>query len=320
MTVGASRQSVRFGNPEELEASLSAVAGGVRFRPSGATELGGTASLARLGNVGLLAIDSDPLNAFIGPAHGFYGLTVNLNGAFNIAEGSRTQSYDRGSGHLLLPDREFDFRTIGQHTRVLGTNFFIDDLDAYAQRLDPSLDSLFPVVSSRISLSTPAGAGLVRYLTFVWGELTRGGGILQSELVAREIEDGLIAAFICALRESREHDRNDDSGTYDRRIAPAEEYLISRLCEPVSRAELADIAGMSLRSLSRVFKRRHGVGPMAFLKQRRLEAVRLELLSAEPAGTSVSEIAVRYGFSELGKFSVSYKAAFGESPSETLRS
>ena len=192
---------------------------------------------------------------------------MTLNDAFNIAEGSRIHSYDRRSGHLLLPDREFDFRTIGQHTRVLGTNFFIDDLDAYAQRLDPSLDSLCPLANSRISLSTPVGAGLVRYLIFVWGELTRGGGILQSELVAREIEDGLIAAFICALRESREHDRNDDSGTSDRRIARAEEYLISRLCEPVSRAELADIAGISLRSLSRAFKRRHGMGPMALLKQ-----------------------------------------------------
>jgi AraC-like DNA-binding protein len=319
MTVGVSRQNVRFANPEEFEASLAAMAGGVRFRPSSGTALGGTASLARLGNVGLLAIDSDPLNAFISPSHGFYGLTVTLNGAFNIAEGSRTQSYDRCSGHLLLPDRGFDFRTVGRRTRVLGTNFFIDDLDAYAQRLDPSIDSLCPSANSRIPLSTPAGAGLVRYLMFVWGELARGGGLLGSELVAKEIEDGLIAAFICALQEPRKQSPKDNTEATDRRISRAEEFLLSRPCQPVSRAELAEVAGMSIRSLSRGFKKRHGVGPITFLKHRRLEAARLELMTADPGSTSVSEIALRYGFSELGKFSVLYKATFHESPSETLR-
>ena len=59
------------------------------------------------------------------------------------------------------------------------------------------------------------------------------------------------------------------------------------------------------------FLKRHGVGPMSFLRLRRLDAARTELLTAEPGSTSVSEIALRYGFYELSKFSAAYKDAFG---------
>ena len=58
---------------------------------------------------------------------------------------------------------------------------------------------------------------------------------------------------------------------------------------------------------------------MEFLRQRRLEAARMELLLAEPGEKTVSEIALRYGFSQPSKFSTAYKKAFNERPSETLR-
>ena len=50
----------------------------------------------------------------------------------------------------------------------------------------------------------------------------------------------------------------------------------------------------------------------------RLSNARRALLSADGKLTKVTEIAVSFGFAELGRFSVEYKKAFGESPSQTL--
>jgi AraC-like DNA-binding protein len=43
------------------------------------------------------------------------------------------------------------------------------------------------------------------------------------------------------------------------------------------------------------------------------------LALANPAATTVTRIANNFGFSELGRFSVSFRVMFGEEPSETLR-
>jgi transcriptional regulator GlxA family with amidase domain len=57
---------------------------------------------------------------------------------------------------------------------------------------------------------------------------------------------------------------------------------------------------------------------MGFLKQRRLEAAREALEMAEPECTSVTGVALRYGFGNPGRFAAEYHKAFGEYPSETL--
>ena len=56
---------------------------------------------------------------------------------------------------------------------------------------------------------------------------------------------------------------------------------------------------------------------MAYLKRLRLEEVR-RLLLARRDGTSVSRIALDWGFEHLGRFASDYRQAFGETPSQTL--
>jgi transcriptional regulator GlxA family with amidase domain len=46
---------------------------------------------------------------------------------------------------------------------------------------------------------------------------------------------------------------------------------------------------------------------------------RSALLRADPATTSVAEIARKHQFLELGRFAVTYRTIFGEMPSTTLR-
>jgi transcriptional regulator GlxA family with amidase domain len=56
---------------------------------------------------------------------------------------------------------------------------------------------------------------------------------------------------------------------------------------------------------------------MASVRQARLRRVR-ELLT-DGSAASVTDAALRCGVTHLGRFSLDYRAAFGESPSETLQ-
>ena len=87
--------------------------------------------------------------------------------------------------------------------------------------------------------------------------------------------------------------------------------------ESVNVLELAQIAGVPLRQLQHDFKTYTGMSPAQWLRLRRLNGARRELLSS--AQTTVAEVAMNWSFWHLGRFSNSYRALFKELPSETLR-
>ena len=57
---------------------------------------------------------------------------------------------------------------------------------------------------------------------------------------------------------------------------------------------------------------------MRYMRTARYQKVREALSRAEPE-ESVGDIAAKWGFSHMGRFSVEYRRRFGETPSETLR-
>ena len=86
--------------------------------------------------------------------------------------------------------------------------------------------------------------------------------------------------------------------------------------ETVNLLELAQIAGVPLRQLQQGFKTYTGMSPAQWLRLRRLNGARRELLSG--ADTTVAEVAMQWSFWHLGRFSSSYRALFKELPSQTL--
>ncbi|MGV0834664.1 helix-turn-helix transcriptional regulator [Mycolicibacterium thermoresistibile] len=87
----------------------------------------------------------------------------------------------------------------------------------------------------------------------------------------------------------------------------------------ISVADIAVAVGVSVRALQYMFRRQLGTTPLAYLRQVRLERAHEDLQQADPAVTTVQDIATRWRFSHAGRFSVAYRQAYGASPSDTLR-
>lgn len=97
----------------------------------------------------------------------------------------------------------------------------------------------------------------------------------------------------------------------------AEEFMRSHLADPVGAIDLCRQLGVSDRTLRLTFRERVGLGPMAYFKYLRLNAVRSRLRAA-PA-VAVADAAAAFGFHHAGNFAADYRRLFGERPSQTGR-
>ncbi|PIE14908.1 MAG: AraC family transcriptional regulator [Rhodobacterales bacterium] len=100
-------------------------------------------------------------------------------------------------------------------------------------------------------------------------------------------------------------------------VRRAEEILTAEAREAPAIGDVAQRVGVSARTLSEGFRRFRGMTPRAFLSDRRLEGLRADLLAASPE-TTVLAIASGWTFTNMGALAGTYRARFGELPSQTL--
>lgn len=300
---------LRIGDPDEFATTIGAVsASDVGVQAIGRS-FDVSLELARLPRIGAFAVRTAPLRVTLDPPHAFCGLTFPLDGAFSAEVEGRRESFSHGELHVLRPDRSFDLQ-VAKATEMLIVNIDLLMLDDHARKLGVETSQL----SERLAFSAPDVAALRRSAVFLWREARRGR-LLDSAIATAELEGALVDRFLAGQGPNHGR-RSKSSGT---RLRVAEEYLAAHVGNPICAADLVEAVGVSQRSLFRAFREHRGQGPMAFLRDRRLEAARHRLLVAEAEETTVTEIALRYGFTHLSRFASEYHKAFGELPSETLR-
>jgi AraC family ethanolamine operon transcriptional activator len=101
-------------------------------------------------------------------------------------------------------------------------------------------------------------------------------------------------------------------------VNKVEDYFESNETRPLHISEICSALHVSRRTLHRAFHDGIGLGPVAFLRRKRLCSVRKILRSSDPMATNVARVAMEYGFANLGRFSGDYRQLFDEYPSQTL--
>jgi AraC family ethanolamine operon transcriptional activator len=102
-------------------------------------------------------------------------------------------------------------------------------------------------------------------------------------------------------------------------VEETERYLRGHMHAPVRLSRLCRLVGLSERGLRNAFYAVHGVGPKQWILAERLQGVRRALSEVRSKHVTVTDVATDHGFYELGRFARTYRGAFGETPSDTLR-
>ena len=306
-------------DPEYFVQTMSPVASGISCYPYQDSAFQSQVTASKLQKLAMFKVQISHGRVLSPEPRGYYGLTVPLHNAVEIVHRGQPIAVDSTKAHILNWDESFDLRAI-KPSEMLVANFDKSWIDAYAQKLYAGTSSHGIHFESILSLTTQSSASLWRYLNFLWHEIEEGGFLLRSPLALQEFENALLSLLIGTCSENlHNHERlreRDCSCVYVHRV---EEYLLEHLSSPISTADMAEAVGVSPRTVSRAFKKYHDKTPTQFLKERRLEACNRALLGAEPQTTRVTDIALQYGFSQLGRFAMEYRKTFQELPSETLR-
>jgi AraC-like DNA-binding protein len=143
--------------------------------------------------------------------------------------------------------------------------------------------------------------------------------ILDLPEVNRALENEFVRILVRCLAEGHSVEPTAGSRRHDTILTRFVEFLEANPDRPIYLAEICAAVGAAERTLRASCEEHLGMGPIRYLTLRRMHQVRRALLHSDPSKATVTRIVTNHGFWELGRFSVAYRALFGESPSETLR-
>lgn len=98
------------------------------------------------------------------------------------------------------------------------------------------------------------------------------------------------------------------------------DFCETHAAEPISTEDIAQAAHTGVRTLQRAFRTHLEMTPLRHLHRIRLNRAHQDLvrIAEGRARGTVSDVAMRWGFTHLGRFAAQYRQTFGHTPVQTL--
>lgn len=168
------------------------------------------------------------------------------------------------------------------------------------------------VFESSVNLESAAFQGIKALIDLATGtefDLLINSGTLMPSRLREMLIDAVLEAWPHNFSEAL---RRPAAMVAPRHVKVAVEFIQAHPEQLVSGVDLARLSHVSQRALQEGFRRFVGMSIVAYQRQVRLERA-YEVLKRGCAG-SVTEVALRFGFSNVGRFCRYFQGAYGVSP------
>ena len=166
--------------------------------------------------------------------------------------------------------------------------------------------------------ATPAAASHnVRDLGVLLDAMAPEDGSMVTDEAVAFYQRNIIELLTASMRDGVPY-QGSHLAKAERIVHGIEVYVTTMGARPVHVSELCEHLGIHRRTLHRAFREVLGIGPIQYLRKRRLNDAHRALRAARPH-SKIATIARNHGFAELGRFAREYRHQFGELPSHTLR-
>lgn len=261
----------------------------------------GPLRIARIGWGAEVAICSDHPGA--------YGINVPLGGVLETSVAGHTVVSTNGFATVNPPDTPARITRWSDTCTIVGVKIDRDFLQKEVVRVagDPAA-----TIPDQLDLHSPQGASWFRLVQTLAAQPT-DDPLLGNPLVAEQLAGSLTDAFLLAALPDDPADRMTPRPRIVTRVLDAVRADPARMW---TAADMAEQAGVSVRRLQEGFKEYVGRSPRECLVEIRLAKVHDELV-AGPA-TSVTDVALKWGFTHSGRFAAAFRHKYGVAPSQLL--
>ncbi|NKK97044.1 helix-turn-helix domain-containing protein [Rhizobium leguminosarum bv. viciae] len=170
-----------------------------------------------------------------------------------------------------------------------------------------------------IDLTSGPGLVLQQIVSSLHRGLSGDGPLQRSPLAVSSLCDAAIYLLLetCPNRFSNELALPAPAPA-PRHVKWAIDFMQEHIGEPISLNDIALAAKVSVRTLQQGFRQFRDTTPMSYLQDLRMAAAHRDLLESDEK-QAIADIALRWGFTHLGRFAAEYRKRFGQLPSQTLK-
>ncbi len=249
-----------------------------------------------------------------------YQVNVPLAGELACRAGAESFVASPQRAALFGPDGSTAMTGFGRDRPLIGVKL---DRVAVEGKLAELTGSSTPLRAAPL-IDLTAGRGrewwmVLRSVVDLFSGCDDDASLLNNELVMRPLTQSLLNGILFAANHPRLAQLEPVETALPGSVRRAQAVLHDRADEAFTIDDLAAATGMSVRGLQAAFRQHLDMTPMEYLRGVRLERAHADLLAADPARTTVAQVAHSWGFTHVGRFAARYQERYGTPPSSTLR-